>query len=308
MSKSALKYADPTYYMTGGGGVVSSMQGGPMIGDFGGTLEGLGLGGVDMGAADSATQAAAIQAAAQREALEYLKEREAIPQQFREGALTSLGGLYGLEGGEGDQQAMIERAMASPLYQSMIGGREAGEEAIMRSAAATGGLRSGGTQAAMYDYNTQLQNQALLESYNQQLSGLSGLAQLPSMAPQIASGITGIGTTQAAGVTAAAQAQQIAQQQQQANLMGLGQLGISLAGMFSDRRLKKDIKHIGEINGHKWYSFTWNGVAEKLGLSGNTYGCMADEVYEKAPGAVILKDGFMMVLYGTLGILEGGAA
>ncbi len=262
-------------------------------------------------AAAASQSAASTAAGSQAEALAYLKETEALPQELREGALTQLGGLYGIEGyDESQQQAMIDRSIASPLYQSIMGGQEAGEEAIMRQQAATGGLRSGSTQAAMYDYNTQLQNQALLESYNQQLTGLSGLAQLPSMAPQIASGISGIGQTLSAGQIAAAQAQQTGTQQGLSNMMGMANLGISAygAGMFSDRRLKKDIEEAGEVNGHKWYKFTWNGVAEKLGLSGTTYGCMADEVYCKVNDAVILKDGFMFVLYGELGILKGGVA
>jgi len=252
-------------------------------------------------AADAARYGADVSAQAQREALEYLKETEALPQELREGALTQLGGLYGLPGYETDQQAIIERAMASPLYQGLMTGQEAGEEAIMRQHAATGGLRSGATQEALYDYNTQLQNAALLESYNQQVTGLSGLAQLPSMAPQIASGITGIGATQAAGITAAAQAEQQGQQNLMNSLLGLGQMG---AMIFSDRRLKKNIEKVGEVNGHNWYSFTWNGVAEKLGLSGTTYGCMADEVYKKCPDAVIVKDNFMMVIYNMLGIFN----
>lgn len=173
---------------------------------------------------DAAAYAADVQAQSQMEALEYLKQTEAIPQQFREGALTQLGGLYGLEGGAGDQQALIDRARTSPLYQSIMGGQQAGEQAIMRQAGATGGLRSGNVQGAMYDYNTQLQNQALLESYNQQLSGLTGMAQLPSMAPQIASGMAGIGQTQAQGITASAQAQQASQQQGWGNVLGLAGL------------------------------------------------------------------------------------
>jgi len=130
------------------------------------------------------------------------------------------------------------------------------------------------------------------------------------MAPQIASGISGIGQTLSAGQIAAAQAQQVGTQQGLSNAMGIADLGVEAygAGMFSDRRLKKDIEEAGEVNGHKWYKFTWNGVAEKLGLSGTTYGCMADEVYCKVNDAVILKDGFMFVLYGELGILEGGVA
>ena len=66
-------------------------------------------------AAEAATDAANIQAKYQREALDYLKEREALPQQFREEALTGLGGLYGLPGGTGDQQKLVDRAISSPL-------------------------------------------------------------------------------------------------------------------------------------------------------------------------------------------------
>ena len=117
---------------------------------------------------DDATQApidaANIQAQAQREALAYLKEREAVPQQFREGALKQLGGIYGLEGGEGSQRETIQDAIRSPLYKSIMGGKRVGEEAIMRTAGATGGLRSGNVQGNMYDYNVQLQNKALLRT------------------------------------------------------------------------------------------------------------------------------------------------
>lgn len=250
---------------------------------------------------EAAEAAAATQAGAERESLEYLKEREAIPQQFREGALTRLGGLYGLEGGVGDQQQLIEQAMASPLYQSILGGREAGEEAILRSAGATGGLRSGNVQGAMYDYNTQLQNKALLESYNQQLMGLGGLAQLPSMAPQIAGQISQIGRTQAQGIIGAEQTQQDQYQQGFQNILGMGQMGMT---MFSDRRLKKNIKPIGEVKGFNWYTWDWNTVANKMGLEGSCQGVIADEVYDTHPEAVSLKDLFLIVNYSKLGIFK----
>jgi len=256
-------------------------------------------------AANAAIQGSEIQADYQKDALEYLKEREALPQQYREGALNQLGGLYGLEGGTGNQQEMIDRAIQSPLYQQIMGGLDAGENAILRNASATGGLRSGNTNYNLADYGTQLQNKALLESYNQQLMGLQGMAGLPSMAPAIASGMSDIGTTYGQGITAAAQAKQSGGQNIVNNMMGLGQLGISAytAGMFSDRRLKKNIKIIGKVKGFNWYSFTWNTVAEKLGMTGNTYGIMADEVFAKIPQAVSLKDGFMFVNYAMIGVL-----
>ena len=262
-------------------------------------------------AADAAVESAEIQAEYQREALDYLKEREIIPQQFREGAIEKLGGLYGLEGGVGEEMAGQERliadALSSPLYGAIMGGQEAGEESILRSASATGGLRSGNVQGALYDYNTQLQNQALLQSYNQQLqqqqntlSGLGGLAQLPSGAGQIAGMTSGIGGTLSAGKTAQAQALEAGKQQGISNIMGLGSMGVA---MFSDRRLKTNIKYKTMVRGWKWYTWDWNIVAQKMGLKGSCQGCMADEVYAERPDAVVMKDLFMMVLYGKLGVM-----
>jgi len=175
-------------------------------------------------ASDAATEAASISADAQLQALNYLKEIEQIPQQFRSSALQQLGGLYGLEGGTGSQQQLIDQAQASPLYSAIMSGQQAGEQSILRNAGATGGLRSGNVQSALADYNTQLQNKALLESYNQQLSGLQGLAGLSSNANQIANQISGIGSTLAAGTTASAQAQQASNQQGWGNLFGLAGL------------------------------------------------------------------------------------
>lgn len=263
------------------------------------------FGGGGKDAARASIKGSEIAAEAEEKKLEYLKEREALPTRFREGAITTLGGLYGLEGGTGDQEAMIQRSMDSPLYQNIMGGREAGEEAILRNASATGGLRSGNVQGAMYDYNTRLENRALLESYNQQLSGLQGLAGLPSMAPLIGQTIGDIGMTRGQGHIAAAQAQQIGGQQGAGNMMGLANLGIQAysSGMFSDRRLKKNIEKIGEVNGFNWYSFEWNSVAEKLGLSGKTFGSMADEVFKIIPKAVSLRNNFMYVHYDMIGVL-----
>jgi hypothetical protein len=202
---------------------------------------------------------AEVQAQSQREALEYLKQREAMPQQFREAGLQRLGGLYGLEGGVGapqpeiggigSQQQLIDQARQSPLYGALMGGREAGEEAIMRGASATGGLRSGNVQSAMYDYNTQLQNQALLQSYNQQMEnqirmqqqqeqGLRGLAGLPSYAPQIASGMAGVGATLGQGVSGAgqtlAQGQVASGQAWQQGLQGISDIAGKAAGQWVD--------------------------------------------------------------------------
>ena len=286
--------------------------------------------------AKSYIDAANISATAKREALDYIKETEKLPQQFRLEALTKLGGLVGLEGGEGDQQILIDRAIESPLYKSIMGGQMAGEEAILRNAGMTGGLRSGDVQENLYDYNTQLQNMALLTSYNEQVKGLEGMAGIPSNTGQIAGMMTDIGNTQAGGVIGAGttEAQGIrgsgsvyaqgvvgsgtdlsqgmiastqfgatANQNSMTNMLQLAGLGISAAAMFSDRRLKINVEKIGEINGFNFYSFDWNSIANKLGLFGTTCGCMAEEVFKKNPKAVSFKNNFLFVDYSMIGVL-----
>lgn len=251
-------------------------------------------------------QASNVQADYQREALEYLKESEAIPQQYREGALQRLAGAYGLEGGVGTQQDMIDQARQSPLYSAMMGTQQAGEESILRNASATGGLRSGNVQGAMYDYNTQLENQALLASYNQQIQGLGGLAQLPSLAPMIAQQTSGIGTTLAQGIMGKAQSEAAASQAGMNNMMGIGGLGLDIYSaykQFSDNRLKTDIKLVGKVNGHNWYTWSWNKIGESLGLHGRSQGVIADEIQKTNPEAISYKNSFMQVDYAAIGVL-----
>lgn len=256
------------------------------------------MGGGKGGSSDqskAAREAAQIQAQSQREALEYLKDVDAVPRQYREEALGQLASIYGIGGDTSGQKAAIKAAQESPLYSALMGGRRAGEEAIARQAAQTGGLRSGDAQHAFYDYNTQLQNNALLQSYNQQVSGIQNLAGLPSNANQIASLIQGIGTTQAQGITGAAAAGAQSQQQGFSNLLGLAGTGIAAYGAFSDPRLKENIKHIETIDGIRYYSWTWNDIAkEKFGLEGTDEGVLTSD----HPDCVIMHDsGYMMVDY-----------
>ena len=181
-----------------------------------------------------------------------------------------------------------------------MGGQEFGEEAIMRNAGMTGGLRSGNVQGNMYDYNTQLQNQALLSSYNEQLQGLTGLAGLPSNSSEIGGYMSNIGQTYAQGVIGKGQADADRNQQTGNNLMGIGSI---IAQMYSDRRLKRNILKIGKVNGFNFYSFDWNSIANKMGLTGSTCGCMADEVFDEVPHAVFIRNDFMMVNYSMIGVL-----
>ena len=159
-------------------------------------------------AAEGAENAANVSAAAQREQLAYLKEINALPQELKEQALTKYGSLFGIGDEPSAQAEMIERAKTSPLYTEIMGGLKAGEESIMRNAAMTGGLRSGNVQGALADYATQLKNKAITDAYNQQLSGLTGLANLPTNEASIGQTMANIGNTQAQGILGAGQARQ----------------------------------------------------------------------------------------------------
>jgi hypothetical protein len=256
--------------------------------------------------AQASDRASQLSADAQREALDYLKETEALPQQFREGALSRLGGMYGIEGGTGDQfdpQKMIDQAKASPLYSSIMGAQDAGEQAILRNASATGGLRSGNVQSNLAEFSGNLQNEALLQSYNQQynqynneVSGLQGLAGMPSNANAIAQGTAGIGNTMAQGITAGAQSQMAAQNMGMSQMLG----GLGVAAAFSDIRLKENIHHAGSKDGLNWYSWDWNKEAEALGLVGSETGVMAHELYETNPELVGTRSGYITVNYSQL--------
>ena len=266
------------------------------MGFIGDAVGGIFGGGDD--AADASREASEASVAAQREALEYLKEREEIPQEFREKAIQQYAALLGLPGGQGDSAEIIEGLKQTPLYEAIMGTQAAGEESILRQAGATGGLRSGNVQAALADQATQLQQQALLQSYGQQLGGLKSLMGQPSMAGDIATGMAGLGATEASGIIGAAQTQAAAQQQGIGNVGSLVGLGMQL---FSDRRLKDNIEFIAEKDGHKWYSFNWNEKAEHFGLEGHDTGVIAQEVQEYYPEAINEKDGYLMVDYSKLG-------
>jgi len=153
----------------------------------------------------NATMAATeMQLEFQREQLDYYKELDALPREYREAALTQLGDLYTGDGQ--NQQQFIDRAKNSPIYQAIMGNKKAGNDAIMANASATGGLRTGNTQRALYDSNINLENEALLTAYNDQIQGLSGLAGLPGYEREIGNTMGAMGTTSAAGIDASGQA------------------------------------------------------------------------------------------------------
>jgi hypothetical protein len=72
--------------------------------------------------------------------------------------------------------------------------------------------------------------------------------------------------------------------------------------MFSDERLKENIKPIGNSeNGHNVYTWDWNDKAKELGVNDPTTGVLAQEVKKYMPEAVIEdENGYYKVNYGVL--------
>jgi hypothetical protein len=237
----------------------------------------------------SANQGAQTAAAAQTEALNYLKEQERLPSQFSEEALTRRAGLYGLEGGDPNA---LENIQNNPIYQATIGQLPQQEEAILRNRSATGALQTGGTDLML----AQNQQNNQLNAFQNTLQGLESFSNRSSYAPQIAQGISGIGNTLAQGRIAGAQSRQDA-------LGGLvqagAQVGAAAMGMpsFSDIRLKDNVQHAGKRYGQDWFTWDWNTIAVKLGLSGSSEGVIADLVEQSRPELIGKRDGYKTVNY-----------
>lgn len=79
---------------------------------------------------------------------------------------------------------------------------------------------------------------------------------------------------------------------------------MQIASLFSDIRLKEDLKHLYTLSsGHKVYSWKWNKKARDLNIANHrTTGVIAQEVMEINPGAVKqdARTGMLMVNYGDL--------
>lgn len=188
---------------------------------------------------------------------------------------------------------LMQTLQSSPVYSAIMGGMEQGEEAILRNQSATGGLRSGDASYNLADFATNLSNEAMLSAYTDRQNNLKTLMGLPTMAPQIASGTAGIGSTLASGITGAAGAKQQAEAAGWNTVSNLA--GDAVKILFSDVRLKDNVERIGERNGLGYYRWEWNDEAAELGLAGAAEGYMAHEVADVYPQAVSESRGYLQI-------------
>lgn len=135
------------------------------------------LGGITGG--KGAKKAAQVQAQAYQNALNQQQAQWAQTRQdnmpFLQAGTNALGSVQGLLGlnGADVQQAMIDALKASPGFTSQY---NTGLDAILQSAAATGGLRGGNTNNSLAQFGSSL----LAQQIQQQLGNLGGLVQIGS--------------------------------------------------------------------------------------------------------------------------------
>jgi len=122
----------------------------------------------------AATQAAAAEKgiAEQRRQFDALVELMAPYVTGGQEAFSQQQALIGLQGPEAQQKA-IAGFEESPIFQSLT---RQGEQGILQSAAATGGLRGGNVQLALSQFRPQVLN-SLIEQQYSRLGGLSSIGQ-----------------------------------------------------------------------------------------------------------------------------------
>lgn len=260
--------------------------------------------------ADAAGDAAAIQSgAAEAGIVEQRRQFDALQallKPYTEAGLPALEqqqAFLGLRGPEAEQAA-IDRISGGAGFQAL---QQQGENAILQNASATGGLRGGNVQGALAQFRPALLNQALEQQYSR-LGGMTQLGQRSAAGVGAAGMETGTNISNLLGQQGAAlaggelgEARAYGQVlNMPAQFLGM-QYGAGRGGstatpgfgnMFSDRRLKKNIKQIStRPDGLNVYEFDyiWGG--------GRQIGLMAQEVQTIYPGAVSESGGYLMVDY-----------
>ena len=167
--------------------------------------------------------------AAQQANLEETRKLLAPYVQAGNTAIGQQGNLIGL-GGNAAQQAAINQLKASPYFTSQL---QAGQNAILQNASATGGLRGGNTQAALAQFAPSLLAQTIQNQFGN-LGSLTSIGQNAAAgvgnaganaANQNTALLQSMGNAQASGALAQGQAQVGLANSAMGALGAFGQLG-----------------------------------------------------------------------------------
>lgn len=235
--------------------------------------------------------------AMQKDWLDYIKGQYEPYSQAGRNALSNQVGMLDELNAPIDYAALQN----SPEFAAIS---QAANNSLMANAEAMGGMGNTSTGNALgantFNILNQLGQQQKMDRMNQfnaygaiSGQGMQGSQGLGSFGGDTLSGMAGTMSGIGTGAMNAA-----AQKQQQG--AGLLSAGVGLLAMFSDIRLKDNIKATGEKskNGHEIYTWDWNDIAEGLGLSGGGKGVIADKVELKDPEAITIDEsGYKKVNY-----------
>lgn len=113
-------------------------------------------------------------------------------------------------------------------------------------------------------------------------------------AQQAGGALTGIGQALGGGILGA-------QQAKTQGMQNIASIGGILGGIFSDERLKTNVRPVGYVHNLTYYRWDWNDTARDIiGLEGEANGFMAQEVAGKYPDSVIDDGGFLTINYPAL--------
>lgn len=218
------------------------------------------------------------------------------------GALAQQQALLGLSGPEAAQAAMAQ-FQESPGQKFL---RERQERALLRNQAAIGGLGGGNVRTALQEQAAGIAATQFGDFQNQ-LAALSGTGQttgtsLGQFGSQAASNIGNIQTGTAAnvanllGTAGAARASGILGRNEA--IKGTIQGGAQALGMFSDIRLKENVKKVGELSsGLSVYTWDWKEDANEIVGNQPAFGVIAQEVAGMFPEMVREVNGYLTVNY-----------
>jgi len=245
----------------------------------------------------AAVKAAQIEADAGERALALLR---GDLEPFREGfGAEQIAGLSGLASDPSQQAAFLQN---NPFFEQLKGDIR---ESTFRTQSAGGDLGGSGTDEIISNQFLRAGSDLINQQINRQLpllqSAQNAAAQSGTQGAQI---IGNVGAAQAGGVTGAANARAAgligsanARAQGTQNIISTG---LGVAGLFSDERLKTNIKKIGEKSGINVYSWDWNNDANDIGLKGSSTGHIAQQVQKIHPELVQEMDnGYLAINYST---------
>ncbi len=192
------------------------------------------------------------------------------------GATNFLSGLLGVPGGNAEgAQAGFKSYLGNAGFSNALREMQRG---VTGNQAAAGMLNSGSTQRRLLQEGSKI-NQGYYDNYMQHLSGLSKLGL------EGGNLVTQAGQTKTGGSPSTA-----------SNIGSAIKTGLSIASMFSDRRLKTDVVKVAELpDGLGVYDYRYEGYPALV------RGVMADEVAALRPWALGTPFmGYSTVNYGAL--------